>query len=52
MQPTVTQITPSIGAEITGISGRAFADAAVAAEAQRLLDAHGVLVYRDAQHRG
>jgi alpha-ketoglutarate-dependent taurine dioxygenase len=48
MHPTVTQIKPEIGAEITGISGHDFVDAAVAAEAQRLLDAHGVLVYREA----
>jgi alpha-ketoglutarate-dependent taurine dioxygenase len=45
---TVTQIQPEIGAEIRGISGSAFVDAAVALDAQRLLDAHGVLVYRGA----
>jgi alpha-ketoglutarate-dependent taurine dioxygenase len=45
---TVTQIQPCIGAEITGISGHAFADPRVATEAQSLLDAHGVLVYRGA----
>jgi alpha-ketoglutarate-dependent taurine dioxygenase len=45
---TVTQIQPDIGAEITGLSGHAFVDPAVAVEAQRLLDAHGVLVYRGA----
>jgi alpha-ketoglutarate-dependent taurine dioxygenase len=44
----VTKIKPDIGAEITGISGDGFLDPAVAAEAQSLLDAHGVLVYRDA----
>lgn len=46
--PTVTPITPNIGAEIVGISGHAFVDPAVAAKAWSLLDAHGVLVYRDA----
>jgi alpha-ketoglutarate-dependent taurine dioxygenase len=45
---TVTPIQPNIGAEITGISGHAFADPNVAADAQSLLDAHGVLVYRGA----
>jgi alpha-ketoglutarate-dependent taurine dioxygenase len=45
---TVTKIKPNIGAEITGVSGHAFVAPEVAADAQRLLDAHGVLVYRDA----
>jgi alpha-ketoglutarate-dependent taurine dioxygenase len=45
---TVTQIQPDIGAEITGISGHGFADPGVANDAQNLLDAHGVLVYRGA----
>ena len=48
MDATVTKIKPDIGAEITGISGHAFVAADVAADAQRLLDAHGVLIYRDA----
>ena len=48
MNPTVTQIKPNIGAEITGVSGHDFVAPGVAAEAQRLLDAHGVLIYRDA----
>jgi alpha-ketoglutarate-dependent taurine dioxygenase len=48
MDTTVTKIKPEIGAEIVGISGHAFVSGDVAADARRLLDAHGVLVYRDA----
>jgi alpha-ketoglutarate-dependent taurine dioxygenase len=44
----VTQIEPEIGASVTGISGHAFDDPEVAAEADRLLDAHGVVVYKGA----
>lgn len=48
MSVTVTPIKPDIGVEITGISGHRFVDPEVAAQANRLLDAHGVLVYRGA----
>jgi alpha-ketoglutarate-dependent taurine dioxygenase len=48
MDPTVTKIRPEIGAEIAGISGHAFVAPDVAVDARRRLDAHGVLVYRDA----
>jgi alpha-ketoglutarate-dependent taurine dioxygenase len=45
---TVTPIKPEIGVEIAGMSGSEFVDPAVAEEAQALLDAHGMVVYRDA----
>lgn len=45
---TVTQLEPEIGVEITGIYGRAFVDEGVAAACQAALEAHGVVVYRDA----
>src|SRR3974377_2424340 len=48
MNLVVTPIQPEIGAEVTGLSGHAFVDARVAADAQRLLDAHGVVVYKGA----
>ncbi len=48
MTLTVTPIKPGIGVEISGISGSGLVDPGVAAEAQRQLDAHGVLVYRRA----
>src|SRR5580698_485741 len=48
MNVTVTEIKPDIGVEITGISGHAFIDPDVAADAHKLLDEHGVLVYRGA----
>jgi alpha-ketoglutarate-dependent taurine dioxygenase len=44
----VTPIQPEIGAEVIGLSGHAFVDPEVAADAQRLLDAHGVVVYKGA----
>jgi alpha-ketoglutarate-dependent taurine dioxygenase len=44
----VTQIEPEIGVRVTGLSGRSFVDPEVAAEADRLLDAHGVVVYEGA----
>jgi alpha-ketoglutarate-dependent taurine dioxygenase len=48
MNLMVTPIQPLIGAQITGISGHAFVDSGVASDVQRLLDAHGVVVCRDA----
>ena len=48
MNGTVTPIKPEIGVEITGRSSPEFVDSAVAEEAQALLDAHGVVVYRGA----
>ena len=48
MNLAVTRIQPEIGAQVTGLSGHAFVDREVAAEAQRLLDAHGVVVYKGA----
>ena len=48
MNVTVTQLSPEIGVEITGLQGSAFVDARVAADCQAALDAHGVVVYREA----
>jgi alpha-ketoglutarate-dependent taurine dioxygenase len=48
MNLIVTPIQPEIGAEVTGRSGHAFVDPVVAAEAERLLDAHGVVAYKGA----
>jgi alpha-ketoglutarate-dependent taurine dioxygenase len=45
---TVTPIKPEIGVEVTGVSGSAFVDPEVAKECEAALDAHGVVVYRDA----
>jgi alpha-ketoglutarate-dependent taurine dioxygenase len=45
---TITPIKPDIGAEITRLSGHDFVDPEVAAETSRLLDAYGVLVFRQA----
>ena len=44
---TITPITPNIGVEITGLTGRQLVDDEAAAEALRLLDRHGVVVYRE-----
>ena len=48
MSVTTTQLSPEIGVEITGVHDRAFVDERVAAECQAALDAHGVVVYREA----
>lgn len=48
MHGNVTIIKPDIGVEVTGISGHDFVDPEVAAEAEKLLDAHGVVAYRGA----
>ncbi len=48
MNVQVTPVTPNLGVEITGIAGHEFVDREVAAHAEKLLDAHGVLVYREA----
>jgi alpha-ketoglutarate-dependent taurine dioxygenase len=48
MPATVTPISPAIGAEITGLQGQELIDAAVAEGCRTALDAHGVVVYRDA----
>ena len=45
---TVTPIKSEIGVEITGLSGHAFVDQEIAKECEAALDAHGVVVYRDA----
>jgi alpha-ketoglutarate-dependent taurine dioxygenase len=44
----ITPIKPDIGVVITGICGRGFVDPEVAAQADELLDTHGVLIYRGA----
>jgi alpha-ketoglutarate-dependent taurine dioxygenase len=49
MPPRTTQtITPTIGLEVTGMTADQFSAAHAAQEAQRALDEHGVVVYRDA----
>ncbi len=48
MGVTTAPITPEIGLEVTGLSGRDLIDPTRAAECQALLDAHGVVVYREA----
>jgi alpha-ketoglutarate-dependent taurine dioxygenase len=45
---TVTQLNPEIGVEMTGVHGHEFANASVAADCQAALEAHGVVVYREA----
>jgi alpha-ketoglutarate-dependent taurine dioxygenase len=45
---TVTRLTPNVGAEITGLSGRQLVDPDVAAEVETMLDQHGVVVIRAA----
>ena len=45
---TTQQITPEIGLEVTGLAGHELVDPARAAECQAALDAHGVVVYREA----
>ncbi len=48
MPVTTAPITAAIGLEVTGRSGPELVAPARAAECQTLLDAHGVVVYRDA----
>jgi alpha-ketoglutarate-dependent taurine dioxygenase len=48
MSVTTQQITPEIGLEVTGLAGHELVDPARAEECQAALDAHGVVVYREA----
>ena len=48
MGVTFTELTPEVGVEITGVHGHAFVDASVAADCQAALEAHGAVVYREA----
>ncbi len=48
VSPTVTQLSPEIGVEMTGVHGREFVDASVAADCQAALEEYGVVVYREA----
>lgn len=48
MTLTVTPLRPLIGAQVTGVSGHSFVDMQVAAEVQRLLDEHGVVICKGA----
>jgi alpha-ketoglutarate-dependent taurine dioxygenase len=48
MSVTTQQITPEIGLEVTGLAGHELVDPARAAECHAALDAHGVVVYREA----
>src|SRR6476646_114944 len=45
---TATKLTPTVGAEITGLSGRELVDPIVAADMEAMLDRYGVVVIRDA----
>ncbi len=47
MVVTTSRITPEIGLEVTGLTGRELVDPARAAECQAALDEHGVVVYRE-----
>jgi alpha-ketoglutarate-dependent taurine dioxygenase len=47
MSVTVNKITPTTGAEVTGMSGGELVDRGVAEQCQSLLDEHGVVVYRE-----
>ena len=48
MPPTTQTITSTIGLEVTGMTVDQFAAPHAAQEAQRALDEHGVVVYREA----
>jgi alpha-ketoglutarate-dependent taurine dioxygenase len=48
MAVNVTTLTPTVGAEITGVSGRQLVDPRRADESLALLEQHGVVVYREA----
>jgi alpha-ketoglutarate-dependent taurine dioxygenase len=47
MPVMLNAITPTIGLEITGMTADRFADPHTASDAQRALDEHGVVVYRE-----
>jgi alpha-ketoglutarate-dependent taurine dioxygenase len=47
MPVTLTPVTPTIGLQISGMTADAFADLQTAIDAQRALDEHGVVVYRE-----
>lgn len=47
MPVTLKPVTPTIGLEITGMAAEQFADPQTARDAQRALDEHGVVVYRE-----
>lgn len=47
MSVGVTPISSAIGVEVTGMSGSALVDRRAADECERLLEAHGVVVYRE-----
>ena len=47
MSATVTTLTPTIGVEITGLSGSELVDRQAADQCQAALDEHGVVVYRE-----
>ena len=48
MGVTTKPITPEIGLEVTGLAGHELVDPARAAECQAAIDAHGVVVYKEA----
>ena len=48
MVVTVTPLSPAIGVEIAGLSGRQLVDRRVADDCLAAIEAHGVVVYREA----
>ncbi|NEB02768.1 TauD/TfdA family dioxygenase [Streptomyces sp. SID13726] len=48
MAVTVTELTPTTGVEITGLSGSRLVDKAVAEECRSALERRGVVIYREA----
>jgi alpha-ketoglutarate-dependent taurine dioxygenase len=48
MSVTITELGPTTGAEINGLSGHALVDAGVAAECRQLIESRGVVIYREA----
>ncbi|MBL7501056.1 TauD/TfdA family dioxygenase [Frankia sp. CNm7] len=47
MSISVTQLSPRIGVEITGLTGRDLVDRTATKDCQAALDQHGVVVYRE-----
>ncbi|MCK9900099.1 taurine catabolism dioxygenase TauD [Parafrankia colletiae] len=48
MAVTASPISPEVGLEITGLTGRQLTDPAIAADTRKYLDRYGVVVYREA----
>ena len=52
MAVNVTTLTPTVGVEVNGVSGRQLVDRRRADDCLALLEQHGVVVYRDARIDG